>query len=308
MLKENLLLRSMLFVPAYKKHFIEKSLDCKTDAIIFDMEDSVPPEYRKEARENLSEYFLNGRLKNKQVFIRINELDSPDYKLDMKKLFFDDLTGYMLPKVRNQKDIYNFEKKICQIEIQNHWKAGKFLFAPLIETADAIIHLDEIAKASSRNVALCFGGEDYLTDLKSIYTHQNEAFIYPRSKIVVTARANHLIPIDTPYLNLGDLEGLYKEEHDAYKIGFAGCLLVSPSQISPANKAFTPDKDEIRQARDIINAVHKSIMDTGLATTKYKNKLIGPPMRKRAELILEQIELIKKYDEEKDKMKKNVES
>ena len=91
-MKKDILLRSFLFVPAYNKRYIEKALICNADALILDIEDSVPPRYRQDAREILKEYFFGDRFHGRQVFIRINEIGTKDFAEDMTQLIFEGLT------------------------------------------------------------------------------------------------------------------------------------------------------------------------------------------------------------------------
>ena len=159
----------------------------------------------------------------------------------------------------------------------------------MIETTKSLENIHEIAKASDRLVALCLGGEDYLNDLGSVYTYQESALAYPRAILVNTARANGLLPIDTPYLNIKDVEGFKANETLAYKNGFAGCLILNPKQIEAANEAFTSDAEKVELSRRVIAAV-KEASETGTSgVAMLDGGMVGPPMRKRAETVMKQI-------------------
>ena len=159
----------------------------------------------------------------------------------------------------------------------------------MIETTKAVDNVSEIAKASSRLVALCFGGEDYLNDLGSVFTYQESAFVYPRAILVNAARANGLLPIDTPYLDIKDIDGFKEHCVIAYKNGFAGGLILSPRQIEAANTAYTPDEEKVNLSKRVIDAVRQANEEGVSGVAMLDGTMVGPPMRKRAETVLKQI-------------------
>ena len=195
----------------------------------------------------------------------------------------------MPSKIDDEKDIEFLDKLLDFYEKKKGFKSGKFKLAPLIETTKAIENIHEIAKASNRLVALCLGGEDLLNDLGSVYTYQESALAYPRALLVNAARANGLLPIDTPFLDIKDVDGFVEKEKMAYKNGFAGCLILSPRQIAPANEAFTPDKEKVELSRRVIDAVREASENGLSGVAMLDGTMVGPPMQKRAETVLNQI-------------------
>lgn len=291
-MSKGLLLRSFMFLPAYNTKFIDKALGSDADALILDMEDSVPKAQRQVARENIIAYSEKGLLSKKNIFIRINELNTKDFAEDITQLVVSDILGFMPSKVETAEDVVFIDKLLEVLELKNNFPVGTFKLAPLIETTKAIVNINEIAKASKRLVALCFGGEDYLNDLGSTYTYQESAFIIPRAMVVNAARAEELLPIDTPYLNIADLEGFEIKEREAYKNGFAGCLILNPKQIEPANRAFSPDEEKVAYSKRVIEAVKLAEVENQSGVVMLDGGMVGPPMRKRAKTVLEQYELI----------------
>jgi len=291
MIKNKYLLRSPMFVPAFNRRYLDKAISSNADALILDVEDSVPQEHKQEAREILIDYFAQGNFKGRQVFIRINSLNTEDFAADLEALAFNDLSGYVPPKIRNAEELRRVDEAVGETERRYGFPQGKFVLAPLVENAEAIANINEIARASERLIALCFGGEDYLDSMSSVYTHLKTAFEYPRNRIAVAARSAGLLPIDTPYLEINDAEGFVAEEREAYKIGFAGCLLLNPKQIESARQAFSPSREEIEHAEGVIAAIEEArTRGTGMAV--YEGVAIGPPMKKLAYKVLEQRDLI----------------
>lgn len=281
-------LRSFMFLPAYNNKFIEKAVAGVADAIILDLEDSVPSAKRPEARQNIIDSCKNGKFKEKPTFVRVNEINTKDFVDDISAVIMPEIAGIMPSKVETADDIIYVDKLITFMEIKNDIPVGTIKLAPLIETTKAIENISEIAKASKRLVALCFGGEDYLNDLGSIYIYREEAFVVPRALIINAARSNHLFPIDTPYIDVHDTEGFRKRAEQAFKNGFAGNLVLSPRQVEVANESFYPDQESIKKSDRIMEYL-------GLPENKEKNifmledTMIGPPMIKRAKNIRDQV-------------------
>lgn len=289
------LLRSMLYVPAYNEKLVEKSLTANADAMIYDLEDSVPQIHKKVARENVEKLIHTGAIKNKQVFVRVNSLDSQQLIEDLKHVLYPDITGLVLPKINTAEDMEYFDNMITGLEKERGIKQGHFKFVPLIETAAAVLDTLSIAKATKRTIALGFGGEDFLNDIQGAHGNPPYAFDYPRATIVLAARAAGILPIDTPYLAIRDLEGFVKEKRLSYEMGFAGVQVVSPRQLEVAHQCFTPDEEEVKRSEGIMEAWNNA-QEEGAAIAMYQDKMIGPPMRKRAEKILEVMERIREKE------------
>lgn len=290
------LLRSMLFVPAYNRRFLEKAAGCDADAIIFDMEDAVPKGKRPEARQVLSEYLEKGIFDGRQLFIRVNQLGTDDLPEDLKLIKDEKIAGIVVPKITNSGNIKAYEALLDFCENREGLQRGSLKILPLIETAEAVLNVNDIAGSSDRNIALLFGGEDYLDSVHGSNDCPRRAFEMPRTMIIMAARTHGLLPIDTPYLDLKNEEGFMEEEQLAVSMGFAGCLLVNPVQLPWCNKVFTPSQEEIAQAKEMIEASNK-IQAEGGSIAMVNGKMVGPPMLKRALKVLEIEALIKETKE-----------
>lgn len=290
------LLRNMLYVPAYQEKFIEKSLSAPADALIYDLEDSVPPMFKEDARRILKKYLDSGALHNKKVFIRLNPIESDMLLDDLKAVMHRDVFGFVTAKFYTARDTEYYDEVLTKFEKNNGLEEGHFKLAPLIETTQAVMNIYDICKASKRVVAVCFGGEDFLNDLEGVHGNPPQALNYPRAAIAVAARAAGVQPIDTPYLAVHDEEGFLQEERLSYEMGFAGVQVLSPRQIPLANKCFTPDDQEVERSLGIMEACRKAEQE-GSGVVMYNGKMVGPPMRKRAQKVLEIMELIRKNDE-----------
>jgi citrate lyase subunit beta/citryl-CoA lyase len=282
----------MTFVPGYMTKFLDKAVGFNSDALILDLEDSVPEAYKQDSRVNIREYLEKGVFKQ-QIYIRTNAIETGMLMEDLKYTMHENTTGFMFSKSVDERDIDYFDKLLTQLETDYGYPIGKFKMCPLIETGSAVIRAYQIAKASKRVVALAFGGEDYLTDLDGLHKEHGTSLLVPRSLIVIAARSAKIEAIDTPYLDIRDSAGFKKEVTLARELGFSGALIIHPTQIDIANEAFTPSDEEIEEAGKIIDAVNES-KKKGLAVTLLDGKLIGPPMRTRAFNVIEKLERIKR--------------
>lgn len=283
-------LRSAMFVPGYTRKFLEKAREFPCDALLLDLEDSVPTPYKHDARRYIRE-FLDAGSFTQQTFIRVNDIESGLLTKDLEATLHQNTVGFMFTKVRDEKDVTYFDKLLGQYEHDLGFEIGKFKMLPLIETGSAILRAYQIATASSRMLGLAFGGEDYLTDLDGLHKEHGTSLIVPRSLIVIAARSAHLDVLDTPYLDIRNAEGFRKEVELARELGFSGQLLIHPSQIGIANEVFSPTEAEISEAQRIVEAINSS-SQKGQGTTLLDGKLIGPPMLKRALNVLHKAERI----------------
>ena len=283
-------LRSAMFVPGYMRKFLDKAVEFRADALLLDLEDSVPEPYKDDARQYIREYLDANRFRQ-QTFIRVNDIDSGLLSKDLAATLHENTDGFMFTKVRDERDIIYFDKLLCQYEHDNGFPIGKFKMLPLIEMGSAVLRAHQIATASTRMIGLAFGGEDYLTDLDGLHKEHGTSLIVPRSLIVIAARSAHIDALDTPFLDIRNTDGFRKEVEQARELGFSGQLVLHPTQIDIANEVFSPSEEEITEARRIIAAIEES-SQKGLGVTLLDGKLVGPPMRKRALKVLAKAERI----------------
>jgi citrate lyase subunit beta / citryl-CoA lyase len=278
-------LRSAIFVPGYMQKFLDRARDFPADVLILDLEDSVPDGKKDDARGFVREYLESGVL-HKPVFVRVNAIETGLLMRDLAACLQRDTTGVMLSKVRDERDISYLAGVLSQFEHDLGFAQGRFKMLPLIETASAVMRAYDVACASERVVGLAFGGEDYLTDLDGLHKQHGASILVPRSLIVIAARAARIDVLDTPYLDVGDLAGFRREVELARELGFSGQLILHPTQIDIANEVFSPSQGEIEEATRVIAAIEQSKGERGLGVALLDGSLVGPPMLKRAELVL----------------------
>lgn len=278
--------RSLLFVPGHNSKFMESAANSNADILLPDVEDSVQPISNKQLSRDMILSFVNGKKFNdKMIFPRVNSPESGELIKDITQLSVNGIHGFMYPKAKNGNDIYFFDKLLESIETQKGFPIGTFKIIPLIETSAAVLNAQDICKASNRVIAIAYGCEDFITDLKGVHDGNDMSLFVPRALIAMAARANGVVPIDTVHVNINDLDDLEKNLQVAKNLGFEGMLSLHPKELPLIHKYFSPSKDEIENAKRIIELYKESELN-GKGVALFGNELIGPPMVKDAKNLL----------------------
>lgn len=285
----NWILRSMMFVPGHNLKLIKKALVSEADALILDLEDSVRPYHNKKiARELIIGFALDGTLKtcDKKIFVRINDRDTDLLLTDLMGMTLDGIDGILMPKVYGSEDVYYIDHLLEAIEREKKLAIGKFKIAVLIETAAAVLNVQEICKASDRIVAVTFGCEDFVADLEGLHDSKHESLQVPRAMIALGARAVGVIPIDTVHIDVHNLEDLEVMLKMGRKLGFEGQLILHPKELSLVHQYYTPSNKEVEDAHAMLD-LYKKAEDDNKGVAVYNGKFVGPPMVIAAKKILE---------------------
>lgn len=292
-MNETYLMRSLMFVPAHNQKLLDSSIKRDADVLLLDIEDSVPMPEKQQARENIKEFVKRKDLQGKLIFPRVNDRESGELLKDAHQLTIEGVHGFMYPKATKGEDIYFFGKLLETIEYEKGLPIGTFKIIPLIETTGAVMNIQDICTACSRVIAVAFGCEDYVTDLKGKHDAAGQSIFYARNAISNGARACGVIPIDTVHIKVHDLEDLEKNIILAKQLGFEGMLVLNPKELPLVHKYFSPTEEEVAWATEMIELSEEAIRESKGVTVK-DNKFIGPPMVKMAKNILRKQELIKR--------------
>lgn len=282
-----------MFVPAHNERLMESACRANADVLLLDIEDSVQPEINKQlARDTIIKYIKSGKFKNKKLFPRVNDRESGNLLKDVYQLTIEGIEGFTYPKSQKGEDVYFFGKLLETIEAEKGFPIGTFKIIVLIETAAAVINIKEICEACpNRTVAVAFGCEDYMTDLQGKHDSKGQSIFAARSIIAMGARATNLIPIDTVHIKVHDLEDLERNLQVATNLGFEGMLALNPKELPLIHKYFSPTKEEIEWANEIIK-LSISAENKGIGVSVKGDKFVGPPMVKMANSILNRNHLI----------------
>ncbi len=296
-MKADFLMRSLMFVPAHNERLMNSAMKVNADVLLLDIEDSVQPSENKQiARNNIIKYISEGKFKNRIIFPRVNDRESGQLLKDIYQLTIDGVTGFMYPKTKKGEDIYFFGKLLETVEYEKGIPVGTFKIIPLIETAGAVMNIQDICTAcSNRVVAVAFGCEDFITDMQGVHDSNGESIFTARAMIAMGARANNITPIDTVHIKVHDLEDLERNLNLAKRLGFEGMLVLNPKELELVHQYFSPSDQELEWAKDMLNLASDAEKD-GKGVAVKDNKFIGPPMVKMAENIILKGKLCKKND------------
>lgn len=286
------LMRSLMFVPAHNKKLLDSAVRRDADVLLLDIEDSVPMPEKQCARNNIKEFVKRQDLNGKLLFPRVNDRESGELLRDAYQLTIEGISGFMYPKATKGEDIYFFGKLLETIEYEKGLPIGTFKIIPLIETAGAVINIKEICNACGRVIAVAFGCEDYVTDMRGKHDSEGTSIITARNMICIGARSCGVLPIDTVHIKVHDLDDLEKNLILSKNLGFEGMLVLNPKELPLVNKYYSPTEEEVAWAREMISLSEEAVSE-GKGVAMKDNKFIGPPMVKMARNILRKNALIK---------------
>jgi len=255
-------MRSYLFTPADQARKLAKASQSGADAIIIDLEDSVAPEKKVQARTEAAAFVLAQRTYSKRprLYVRINPLTTQSAQADLEAIMPAMPDAIVLPKCQSAQDVQHLSVKLSVLEACHGHAHGITQIMPLAcETAVSLFHLSTLIGSSHRLVALAWGAEDLALDLGAQQArHPDGKLISPlqmaRTLTLSAARAAGVSPIDAVYTDLRNVEGLREECLRAADDGFEGKLAIHPDQIAIINQAFTPSQEALARAQAIVHA------------------------------------------------------
>lgn len=282
--------RSVLSVPAINQRALDKvsGLDC--DAVILDLEDSVAPEKKAEARDNLRQFFAVGRPDGLELIIRVNALDSPVFSEDMAAVIACAPDGVLLPKVDEPEDIQTVADLLSEADVSD----GLKIWA-MMETPRGILNAASIAKygrtAGTKLECFVVGLND-LRKETGVLPDSARTYLVPwLMQVVLAARAFGIEVIDSVCNDFRDLEAYGRECVQGRAMGFDGKMLIHPAQIDLANRHFGPGEEEISEARAIVEAFSDPAAE-GLNVINSGGRMIERLHLQQAERLLAKAGLI----------------
>ncbi|HWA21320.1 MAG TPA: CoA ester lyase [Caulobacterales bacterium] len=243
--------RSALYMPGANVKALEKAKAVPADVLIFDIEDSVAPEGKAEARANIVSVLQAGGYGAREIVVRVNSLSTPWGAEDVKAAAAAKPHAVLFPKVSSAADVEAAEASLRAAGAP----ADTGLWA-MIETPLAILNIRDIAAASAKSRLACFvvGTNDLAKDQRAQTTPGREAFLASLTLCVLAARAFGLSALDGVHNDIADAAGFEAVCRQGAMLGFDGKTLIHPSQLGPCNEIFAPAAGEVEQAHAIIAA------------------------------------------------------
>jgi citrate lyase subunit beta/citryl-CoA lyase len=245
--------RSLLFMPGSNARALEKARNLPADGIILDLEDSVAPDAKAMARDQIAQAIASRGFGKREVLIRINSLDTPWWIDDIAMAGEARPDGILVPKVSSVEDLNAIADRLDRIDADPQIRIWA-----MIETARAVLHAEELAAAArdakTRLEGFVFGPNDISRETRIRMQPGRAAMLPMITHCILAARAYGLEILDGPYSDFSNVDGFALECAQGRDLGFDGKTLIHPGQIEACNAIFTPPAEEIAQARKIIAA------------------------------------------------------
>ena len=286
--------RSLLYVPANNQRFIDKAHTRGADAIILDLEDSVPAAERDRARTMLAESAAISSQAGSDVVVRINRPDA-EVISDLDATVIAGVDALMLPKVDDAAHVLALADAVEKLESERGLTPGGIRFVVMVESPAALFKADEIASAHPRNTAAFLGGEDFATTAGMV--PDPETLFLPKLMTMFAARAAGITPLGmlgtvADYQDLDAVRGIIKRSR---KFGFEGASCIHPSVVPLLNEEMAPSMAEVDQAQRIVEA-YAAAEKEGLGAITVDGMMIDVPVAVRAEALLKRFAAIQARD------------
>ncbi|MGH3739350.1 MAG: HpcH/HpaI aldolase/citrate lyase family protein [Micromonosporaceae bacterium] len=291
--------RSCLAVPGSSIKMLGKAQGLPADQVFLDLEDSVAPLAKPEARKNVVAALNDGDWSGKTRVVRVNDLTTQWTYQDVIEVI-DGAGGavdcLMLPKVQTAAQVQWLDMLLTQIEKSNGLEVGRIGIEAQIENALGLVNVDEIAAASPRTETIIFGPADFMAsiNMKSLVVGEQppgydvgDAYHYILMRILMAARAHDLQAIDGPYLQIRDVEGFRRVAGRSAALGLDGKWVLHPGQIDAANELYSPKQEDYDHAELILDAYDYYTSEAGgkLGAVMLGDEMIDEASRKMALVI-----------------------
>lgn len=276
-------LRSLLFTPGNHPRKLARVGTFGSDASVLDLEDAVADAEKESARDTVRAA-LSTYDPGMLVLVRVNGPETGRLEADVDAVVCEELGGIMVPKVETPEALVEVDRVLGALERERGLDAGRIRLLALIETAKGLVRCEEIAAAAPERVhTLIFGLGDFTVELGIDITPDATELLYARSRVVVAARAAGLAqPLDGPYLDLQNRDGLVADTVRSRQLGFQGRIVIYPPHVEPVQRTYSQlSKEDLESARRVV-AAFESAEAEGSASIQVDGRFVDYPIYRRA--------------------------
>ncbi|MDQ3155619.1 MAG: CoA ester lyase [Actinomycetota bacterium] len=245
--------RSVLYMPGANERALEKAKTLDVDALILDLEDSVSPDSKADARDRVCAAARSGEYGYRELVIRTNGIDTEWHADDLAAAAEAGPDGILVPKVNSAEEVRQIEAAMAAAGAPDHT-----LIWAMIETPIAIRQVREIAAASDRLTVLVMGTNDLVAELHAAHVPGRAPMLTSLSLALLGAAEAGKAILDGVYNDVKNAEGFEAECEQGRDFGFDGKTIIHPSQIEPANRIFAPSPEAIDHANEVITAFEEA--------------------------------------------------
>lgn len=260
--------RSVLYIPGSNLRAIEKAKTLAADALIFDLEDAVAPDTKRDARIQVCNAVKAGGFGKREVVIRVNGLNTPWGYADLVTASTAGADAILLPKTENVESVRQAQTVMAASDAP-----ADLAIWCMMETPRGVLNAEAIAGASPRVACFVMGTSDLTKDLHAHHTRDRLPMMTSLGLCILAARAYDLAILDGVHLDLEDDAGFEFACHQGLELGFDGKTLIHPKTIDTANRVFAPSADEVAWSRRIIQA-HADAAAQGKGVVVVDGKLV----------------------------------
>lgn len=281
-----------MFTPGQRQNMIDKALalgEASPDAIMFDFEDSVPPDQKDLARELVAAALRRDFPPHSPSFIvRVNSAVTGRQSADMRAVVGPNLFAILLPKVESPEEVIAADAVLTMLETEAGQPVGRIALIAALESARSIHRAVDIALASPRLKGLMFGAEDYSRDLGLPVARSGPGWdlLFARSTIINAAAMASLFTMDQVHMNFKDQEAERNDAVASRQLGFSGKCAIHPSQIPILNEVFSPTAEEVEHARGVVAAFEEAAA-AGVGCVMMGGQVVEQPILERAQRVIQ---------------------
>ncbi len=278
--------RSLLFVPGAEPRKLARARDAGVDTLIFDLEDSVAPERKAQARGLVAEALAGGGFGEAELAVRVNPVHSPEFGADLEAVVGAGAHSLVVPKAERPEELAELAARLDALESQCGVAGARVALLALVESAAGVTQAAALGTAL-RVEALCFGHADFLLDmgLPAADASRGVAF-HARCALAIAARAARRAAIDTVCLAVGDDAAFREDARLGASLGFEGKLCIHPGQVAIAHEVYTPTPDQVERALRVV-AAWEAARAGGRGVFVLDAKMIDAPLVAAQQRVLE---------------------
>jgi citrate lyase subunit beta/citryl-CoA lyase len=269
--------RSLLFVPASEPRKLDRAAAARADALILDLEDSVAPASKEQARRLVEERLRSASFGASEAIVRVNAPGTAYFDEDLDAAVSAGAAGILVPKAERSRELAEVSEHIAALERRAGRSPGAVRVLALVETAEGVSSARAVAGAA-RVEALCFGSADFARDMG--LPHDDGAIgvtLHARCALAIAARAAGIGAIDTVYLDVRDDEGFRRDALLGLSLGYEGKLCVHPTQVAIANEIHSPTPAQIEHAQRVVDAAREAERE-GRGVFTLDGRMIDAPL------------------------------
>ncbi|EKK21008.1 Citrate lyase beta chain [Fructilactobacillus florum 8D] len=283
--KQDRLRRTMMFVPGNNAGMLKDAGIYGADSIMFDLEDAVSLAEKDSARTLVYEALKTVDYGDTELVVRVNGLDTEFVKADVLAMVKAGIDVIRIPKTENAAMIKEMESLVAEAEQRFGRPVGSTHIMAAIESAEGVLNVPAIAKASERMIGVALSAEDYTTDLQTHRYPDGKELEFARNMIIHAARAAHISAFDTVYTDVDNTQGLIDETEYIHQLGYDGKSVINPRQIPVINSVFEPTEAQVKNAQNVIAAIERA-HQAGSGVISMNGQMVDRPVVLRAERVM----------------------